>query len=324
MRCLLFLLILVLAAIGCAHQDSDKLPKREVLSTTATNEAFVQILGIAQDAGYPQLGCTKSCCKDLWDDPVKRKMVSCIALIDPAQQDYWLFDATPDIKDQIALSNASLNQSKQEMPAGIFLTHAHIGHYTGLMQLGREAFGSKNVPVYSMPRMVDYLTNNGPWSQLVALNNIQLNAIANEEVIKLPNGYEVLPISVPHRDEFSETVGYKIIGPSKKVLFIPDIDKWNKWDKNIIDEIGAVDIALLDGSFYANGEIPGRDMSLIPHPFIEESMALFENLPDEEKSKIYFIHLNHTNPVLDMDSDAYQTVVQKGFHIAAEGQTIVL
>ena len=324
MRCLLFLAIIVLSIIGCSQQDSKLLPKTKVLSDITADKAFIQILGIAQDAGYPQLGCTKSCCKGLWDDLDKRKMVSCIALIDPKAEDYWLFDATPDIKDQIALSNASLNQDEQEMPAGIFLTHAHIGHYTGLMQLGREAFGSKDVPVYCMPRMVDYLTNNGPWSQLVSLNNIKLNAIANEEVIKLPSGYEVLPISVPHRDEFSETVGYKIIGPSKKVLFIPDIDKWNKWDKNIVDEIAAVDIALLDGSFFANGEIPGRDMSLIPHPFIEESMSLFENLSETEKSKIYFIHLNHTNPVLDMDSDAYHTVVQNGFHVAAEGQTIAL
>ena len=285
---------------------------------------FLQVLGVAQDAGYPQLGCIKDCCKDLWNDLDARKMVSCIGLIDPLKNDYWIFDATPDVKDQIMKCNEALSNAKIEMPSGVFITHAHIGHYTGLMQFGREAFGSEDLPVYAMPRMNEFLTTNGPWSQLVSLKNIKLKPIANNVEISVGSDLKVVPITVPHRDEYSETVGYKIIGPAKKILFIPDIDKWEKWDRDIIEEIKNVDVALLDGSFFRNGEIWGRDMSMIPHPFIEESMKLFDTLSANEKAKIHFIHFNHTNPVLRQDSDAYNEVIDKGYHIAEEGQKIFI
>ncbi len=129
---------------------------------------------------------------------------------------------------------------------------------------------------------------------------------------------KLLILLVPHRDEFSETVGFFIEGPNKSALFIPDIDKWQLWDQNIKKWIKKVDYAFLDGTFYQNGEIPGRDMSEIPHPFIEESLELFEKLPAKEKEKVYFIHFNHTNPVLNSSSAAYQEVIKKGLNIARE------
>lgn len=322
MKITLFVLVVILS-ISCNQQRSESVEKTK--SHNVDNQSpYIQILGIAQDAGYPQLGCMKSCCKDLWNDTDARKMVSCIGLLDPSENEYWVFDATPDIKDQVAKCNESLGNNNLEMPKGLFITHAHIGHYTGLMQFGREAFGSNELPVYAMPRMSEFLTSNGPWSQLVTLKNVKLNPIANNEKIGIGQELSVVPISVPHRDEFSETVGFKIFGPDKTVLFIPDIDKWEKWDRDIIAEIRDVDVALLDGSFFRNGEIFGRDMSLIPHPFIEESIKLFSKLSSEEKSKIHFIHFNHTNPVLRKNSDAHKEVIDKGFRIAEEGQKIFI
>lgn len=316
-------IVAVFLSIGCGNKVDEKVSIKEV-KDMVSSEPYIEVLGVAQDAGYPQLGCTKDCCKDLWNDVDARKMVSCIGLLDPAENDYWVFDATPDMKDQIARCNQSLGNEKLNMPTGVFITHAHIGHYTGLMQFGREAFGSKDLPVYAMPRMNEFLSTNGPWSQLVSLNNIKLNPIVSDKTINVGTHFKVLPIAVPHRDEYSETVGYKIIGPKRKVLFIPDIDKWEKWNRNIIEEINDVDVALLDGSFFQNGEIPGRDMSLIPHPFIEESMKLFSTLTSSERSKIHFIHFNHTNPVLRKNSAAYKEVIDKGFRIAEEGQKIFI
>ena len=313
----------LISCIFCISCDSNSTQDQSI-DIEQESGPFIQVLGVAQDAGYPQLACTKECCKDLWDNPTARKMVSCIGLVDPANDDYWIFDATPDVKDQVALCNRSIGNTKIKLPTGVFITHAHIGHYTGLMQFGREAFGAKELPVYAMPRMNEFLTNNGPWSQLVSLKNIVLNPISDSKKINVGSGFSVIPLAVPHRDEYSETVGYKIIGPKKKVLFIPDIDKWEKWNKDIIDEIKSVDVALLDGSFYQNGEIPGRDMSMIPHPFIEESMALFDELEASERSKIHFIHFNHTNPVLKNKSDAYHEVTERGYNIATEGQKIMI
>lgn len=205
---------------------------------------------------------------------------------------------------------------------GIFLTHGHIGHYTGLMNLGREVMGTKDVPVYVMPRMAGFLSNNVPWEQLVKLNNISLKNI-NDGVSFQPNSrIKVTPFLVPHRDEYTETVGYKIEGPNRSAVFIPDIDKWEKWNQKIEDVIRGVDAAYIDGTFYDNSEIPGRNMSEIPHPFITETMKRLRSLPDSEKNKVHFIHLNHTNPVIRKDSEARKRIEEMGFHVAEEGERL--
>ena len=196
------------------------------------------------------------------------------------------------------------------------MTHAHIGHYTGLMFLGREALGARNLPVYAMPRMKSFLEENGPWSQLVQLNNISIKNLKNEQPIELTKNVMVTPFLVPHRDEFSETVGYVIEGPDKKVLFIPDIDKWSKWEKDIREVVKQVDYAFLDASFFDSEEINNRDISEIPHPFVIESLELFEGLSEVEKEKIHFIHFNHTNPLLDQTSTASKKVLSNGYQIA--------
>ena len=303
--------LFILICIGCTEVNKD-MPSTSSISSSPT---YLKILGIAQDAGFPQINCYKDCCKNLWDNKDLRKMVSCIGVVDEENKTSYLFDATPDIRDQVSI----LQKNQALQLGGIFLTHAHMGHYTGLMHLGREAMGAKKVPVYAMPRMAEMLAQNAPWSQLVSLENIVLQSLKKDTAIVL-NKIQVTPFQVPHRDEFSETVGFKIKGENKSALFIPDIDKWGKWERSILEEIQKVDYAFLDGTFFQNGEIPGRDMSLIPHPFIEESIELFKKLPAEEKDKIYFIHFNHTNPVLQKDSEAEKEIQKSGFHIAEEGQ----
>ncbi len=290
-----------------SEQEEDDLP-------------FVVVLGNAQDAGYPQIACQKACCQRVYKTPKHKRLISSIAVVDPISNESWVFDATPDFTEQTKILSKHLKKNKQ-LPDGIFLTHGHIGHYTGLMFLGREALGADQIPVYTMPRMETYLTDNGPWSQLVKLNNIDLKPIDKDSIIVLNERVSVLPILVPHRDEFTETVGFVINSQNKKVLFIPDIDKWSTWDVNIVDLIKEVDIAFLDATFYKNGEI-NRDMNEVPHPFVEESMQLFESLTSNDKQKIHFIHFNHTNPLLIEDSEAQRSVLDKGFNIAKQEMII--
>ncbi|MEM8906915.1 MAG: MBL fold metallo-hydrolase, partial [Bacteroidota bacterium] len=222
-----------------------------------------------------------------------------------------------DFKDQHHQLIYPPQQTSRSL-AGVLLTHAHIGHYTGLMHLGREAMGAQSVPVYAMPRLVHYLQNNGPWSQLVDLQNIQLKTLQANHPVQLNEHLQFTPILVPHRDEFSETVGFLLEGQRKRALFIPDIDKWQLWDHDIRTYIQQVDYAFLDGTFFENGEIPGRDISEIPHPFIEESLQLLADLPASERAKVHFIHFNHTNPILQPNSTAKAKVLSQGFRIAEE------
>lgn len=285
------------------------------LFSSVSEKPYLMIIGVAQDAGYPQAGCQRECCQLYWDGQTKKNWVSSAAVVLPEQKKYFLLDATPDIKEQMQFVEHHTGFSL----GGIFLTHAHIGHYTGLMHLGREAMGADNIPVYVMPKMLQFLTDNGPWSQLVDLGNIQLFPLQDSIPVHLGQT-SIMPFLVPHRDEFSETVGYEINFGNRSGLFIPDIDKWHKWDHDIRNLVHH-DFLVLDGTFYRNGEIFGRDMSLIPHPFIEESLLFFKKLSKEEKTRIIFTHFNHTNPVI-WDQAARQKVQDSGFRLAYRGMQL--
>ena len=275
---------------------------------------YVVVLGIAQDGGAPHAGCEKSCCLDLWESGKKEK-VSSIGIVNPLTKQSWLFDATPDFPSQYRI----LTENHNTELVGIFLTHAHMGHYTGLLHLGREVMGKKNVPVYVMSRMKRFLETNGPWNQLVALKNINLKLIENNKDIKIGEQLFIEPFLVPHRDEYSETVGYRIIGKEKSLAFIPDIDKWEKWHGSIFQLVLNTDILLLDGTFYSQNEIPHRNMAEIPHPFIIESMETLSELNSENRSKVHFIHFNHSNPAIKDNSPAYHKIKSKRFNLAREG-----
>jgi len=310
----LFFAFLIL--IACKENPNVNVTTQEIsLSETSISKTSLVILGTIQDAGSPHIACKKECCVNLFkNENIHRKVVS-LGVIDPQNGKTFLFEATPDITTQLKKLKELANIEK-ELPDGIFLTHAHIGHYTGLMYLGKEATNASSIPVYAMPRMKSFLESNGPWSQLVTNSNIELQALTDRNEIQVTSNLKVTPFTVPHRDEYSETVGFIIEGPSKSVLFIPDIDKWDKWERPIIEAISEVDYAFIDATFYDGVELNNRDISEIPHPFIIESMALFNNLPQSEKTKIHFIHFNHTNPVLNPESEAYNTIINNGFNIS--------
>ena len=288
------------------------------VENTAPKTPFIMVLGVAQDAGYPQAGYQEEW-KAINLGQRKPLYTVSLGLIDPINKKRYLFDATPDFKEQLQMLD-EISETNDYPLDGIFLTHAHIGHYTGLMHLGREVMGATGVPVHAMPKMKTFLEENGPWNQLVSLNNISIKPMQDSTLVELSKDISVMPFTVPHRDEYSETVGFKIQINQKSIVFIPDIDKWNKWDVDIREVVKNNDIVLIDASFYQDGELEGRDMSLIPHPFTKESMELFSKLSKTDKAKVHFIHANHTNPILDMNSPEYEEVSQAGFNVAQQGQ----
>lgn len=299
----------------------------------AGNAPFLLVLGVGQDGGVPQTG---SHAHPGWTDPERAERVVSLGLVDPVSGETWMFEATPDFRQQwydlerFAAAHPPADtaaQATRRAPNGIFLTHAHMGHYTGLMFLGHESMGAEGVAVHAMPRMAKYLTGHGPWSQLVRYENIRLAPLAADSTIILNERLRVTPFLVPHRPEFSEVVGYRIDGPSRSALFIPDIDSWTEWDAwgvRLEDVLASVDVAYLDATFFANGEIPGRDMSGFPHPFITTTMERLSEAADTTRAKIRFIHLNHTNPALISGSPEWQSVISAGFNVAETGETIVL
>lgn len=310
------LVIITIFLFSCVNKTSSA-ETNEIKNNNPLNinKTSIVLLGTIQDAGSPQIGCYKACCKEVFENPDNSRQIVSLGLIDTSNNKTYLFEASPDIVNQMKKLTLLDKYNETGLADGIFLTHAHIGHYTGLMFLGKEAIDAKETPVYTMPRMKTFLENNGPWSQLTARKNIILNEIADEKAIELSDEIHITPFLVPHRDEYSETVGYKIVGPNKSALFIPDIDKWHKWDKDIIAEIKQVDYAFLDATFYSGKEIDNRDISQIPHPFIIESLDLFKSLSAKDRNKVIFIHFNHTNPVINPNSPEAKMVTKQGYRI---------
>ena len=319
------LFIVFFLASGCIQNDKRKVAV--IASRTAlpeTSQTSLIILGTVQDAGSPHIACKKKCCSTLFEQGNSKRKVVSLGLLDAKNNKRYLFEATPDISEQLKALKAYGHDTQQETPDGVFLTHAHIGHYTGLMYFGKEAMNATKIPTYAMPRMKNYLKNNGPWNQLVEQQNIELIEMTADQPVQLSSTVSVTPFLVPHRDEYSETVGYTISGPNKRALFIPDIDKWEKWKRPIVDEIKKVDYAFIDATFFNGAEINTRDISEIPHPFVIESMNSFDLLSSEEKNKIIFIHFNHTNPLLDQYSQASKQVKINGFRVAYRGMKLIL
>lgn len=312
---LLFLLFLALAP-SCAGPSAGAAASRG-------DAPWLVVLGIAQDGGVPQAGDPTH---PGWEDPARRRLVTCLGLFDPRSGERWLLEATPDLPEELRRLDRLAPRAERPGLAGVLVTHAHVGHYTGLLHLGHEALGARGVPLFAMPRMAAFLRANGPWSQLVRYGNVVLHELSAGEPLALAPDLSVTPLPVPHRQEFSEVVAFRIDGPGKSVLFLPDIDSWEAWDAagvRLEDVLAEVDVAYLDGTFFDDGELPGRDMSGFPHPFVRRTMERLAPLPATERAKVRFLHLNWSNPAL-WPGPERDEVLRRGFRLAEEGEVVEL
>jgi len=286
-------------------------------------------LGTAQDGGVPQAGCDCSRCIAARRDPGRRRRVASLALQLPASGQIWLIDATPDLGEQLEVT-----QRFRPHPAGgpdrhpvdgVLLTHAHAGHYLGLAYFGFETINSRDLPVYASARMAAFLRGNGPWSLLVERRNIVLREIAAGVPLALAPGLSATPIVVPHRDELSDTLGFLVRGPRRTLLYVPDTDSWAAWAVPLPEVLRRerVDVALLDGTFYSPGELPDRDVRRIGHPLMSATMELLRE-PVRGGLQVFFTHLNHSNPALDPSGPERRALAAAGFKVLEEGQVLEL
>ena len=264
-----------------------------------TNGWRLVVLGIAQDGGMPHLGCDKDPCAAARRGERRAEKVACLGITDGERA--YLIDATPDLPAQVAALGVRL-------PSGVFLTHAHIGHYTGLVHLGKEVAGARGVPVWATAKMREFLTSNAPWRALAENGNVDLRDNADVDL----GGVRVRALQVPHRNEYADTVGYLIEGPRARVLYVPDIDRWEPWDHDIRALVESVDLAFLDATFASGDELPGRDMSRVPHPLVSDTVRRLSGLG----ARVRLTHLNHTNPLL-VDP---KLIAESGFGVAVEGE----
>lgn len=285
----------------------------------------IKVLGTAQDGGISHSGCHCETCLQARRKPEHSRLIASLAILDLKEKNFFLLDATPDIRAQLDIVHHRLNSQKTKFtPDGMLLTHAHIGHYTGLMFFGYEAMSTHRLPVYCSSRMQRFLSENGPWSQLVRLENIKIQSLQMDQEYSLTPRISMKGFQVPHRDEYSDTLGFVITGQEKRLLYIPDIRSWKAWDRSIVDEVAKVHVALLDGTFYSPDELPGRDLSKIGHPFIRVSVETLKAVVKKGRIQIYFTHLNHTNSALDPGGEARKRLEGEGFRLAEDGLEFAL
>jgi pyrroloquinoline quinone biosynthesis protein B len=291
------------------------------------SDILVQVLGTAQDGGIPQIGCFCPNCQQARKDHRFSRLISSLGILDLRNNKAFIIDATPDLRIQYDRIHERLGRKKtgkKNVPDGILLTHAHIGHYTGLIFYGYESSSSHNLPVFCSRRMGDFLSSNGPWDQLVRLKNISLQTVTLHKKVNITENISVYPFPVPHRDEYSDTLGFKIIGPKKSLLYVPDIQSWDKWNRSVKEEVEQTDIAILDGTFFSPEELPGRDLTKIGHPFITTSLKILKDTVRSGRKKVFFTHLNHTNLALNPDGEERRAVLEAGCGIACEGMEFFL
>lgn len=280
-------------------------------------EPYVVVLGVAQDGGHPHPGCRRPCCASAWADPRRAHRVCSLAVVDPRTGRRWLLDASPDLGAQLhTLGEGGLD--------GVFLTHAHLGHYLGLAWLGREAMGVSGVPVWAMPRMASFLRDNGPWSQLLHLGNVELRGLVEGEPVVLADDLRVTPLLVPHRAEYSETVGFVVQGPRRRLLYLPDLDSWARAPVPLTELCASMDLLFVDATFHSPAELPGARLAEVPHPFVLDTLERLSPLPASLRARVRLLHLNHTNPLLDPGSAASAEVAAAGVGVAQEGQVVPL
>ena len=281
------------------------------------------LLGRMQDGGMPHLGCEASCCQDARRLGVVEHPCS-LGIRDRQSGSLLLIEATPAIEPQIAmLQKLAGGQRPPRRPVdAVMLTHAHIGHYAGLMHLGQEVAAVDGVPVHCTVRMAEFLKRNAPWSGAVEAGHIVLRAhdpgeVGAVEFEPLP-GLKVEAVRVPHRDDYSDTVAFKVRGPSRTLLWAPDVDQWGRHEDLLDGLLADVDLAYLDATFFSEDECPGRDLTKIPHPFVGETMELLADRAAASPGTLRLMHFNHSNPVLH-DPGLATSVVQRGFAIAEVG-----
>ena len=281
--------------------------------------AEVTLLGIAQDGGRPQPMCKKPCCANVGFDE-RAFPTSLGAKFDDSST--HLFDATRNLGDQ-------LNIWQENLPAHVWLTHAHFGHVDGLGLFGRETIGAKGIILHVSQKMKQLIQTTPQWAIMLEQGVFSLEVFTTGEETFF-DSESITPLLVPHRDELSDMHAFIIRGKRKSLLYLPDHDTWEEtlslYDCKLVREWLEkfdIDTAFIDGTFWSHHELSERSQEDVPHPPVSQTIAhLGTRLPGDPD--LYFIHLNHTNPLYNSSSSAYKTVKAMGWKVGEQGMQIPL
>lgn len=265
------------------------------------------VLGSGQDGGSPQFGAEGAV--------AGTRSSSSVVVRDGGVA--LLFDPGPDLRLQWAMLRTMRPQGPP-LPTAVFVTHAHMGHYAGLLHFGTEAAATRDVPLHAPSSVLGFLRANEPWRSLfldgrVLGKNIETHPASVGRL-------RVTGIPVPHRDDFGGTVAYSIaVDDQPWALYVPDIDDWSAWP-DAEATIESHRVALLDATFASADEVPGRSIDEIPHPLVTDTLERFAHLAPGRQ--LLLTHLNHSNPLGVVASAVRRRAEDAGFRVADDGMVV--
>ena len=282
----------------------------------------VVILGSAQDGGVPHAGCVCANCRAARTHPELRRRPACLGI---RSGDEWLMvDATSAFEEQLHMlwarrpASAGHVAERYRPPETLIVTHAHTGHYTGLWQLDKSVLAAPNVAVLAPPQTAALLRSNEPWAAMSRDGYITIEDMDWGRACEPIDGVALTPIQAPHRSEWpTDTAALLVESVQRRVLYLPDIDFWDEWDRDVVETVASVDVAILDGSFWDAPTSPD-----VPHPPIRETMDRLQSVADDGGTRIIFTHLNHSNPAVNPDSPERRELEERGFEVASDGMAI--
>lgn len=266
----------------------------------------VEVLGNTQDGGVPHLECSCDLCSKARENPEEAKHNASIMVKDSDEEDSfrYLIDATPDVRYQIT----------GEYLDGVFISHGHLGHITGLLQFGEEGCNKTDLPLYVSDKTENYIRKNDPFRLLIDKGNVEIMNFNDEDEVDIRGGC-IEAFEAKHNRVNTDTLSFMIHGEEKTLFYIADIHEWTEKTLNLMQK---ADIAIVDGTFWNEEEIERYEE--VPHPVMKETMHLAEGWDTD----IYFTHLNHTNPALREDTDERQEIQERGFGVVEEGMEFEL
>jgi pyrroloquinoline quinone biosynthesis protein B len=100
-------------------------------------QVVARILGSAQDGGVPQVGCRCERCNHARMNAEHVRFPASLAIVGKSGR-LLLIDVTQNLSQQLDLIRDLLPSGKNLLPAAVLLSHAHVGHYAGLLFFGKE------------------------------------------------------------------------------------------------------------------------------------------------------------------------------------------
>ncbi|MGE3850794.1 MAG: MBL fold metallo-hydrolase [Planctomycetota bacterium] len=274
----------------------------------------LRFLGTAQDGGLPQFGCRCARCQAARLDPTRRRTAAAVLLTDDATGYRLLIDPSPDLARQY---DALPPGSPSSICDAVAITHVHWGHWIGLGLFGREVSAAQGLPVFATPAVHAFLREHQPARLAFELGHLRAEEVP-AGTTREAGPFALHAHAVVHRSEFADVVAWRVTAsdrPRGGLLYCPDIDRWTD---DVVALATACDVALVDATFGSPDELPGRDLATIPHPLARTTMAALAPAV-AAGTRVGLIHLNHSNPLADADSDLRRDALAQGFVVPADG-----